>query len=429
MVVNLSTLAEEQPWQTGFWEAAGNAALQAGDTDLAGNYFARAAAKGELSMNGYVAWGDADWDKGNYQSALQIWGIAGRRGVDPREIMERKADAYRFLGEDMELIETLQSMLNMSSMEPAQSALNLELGFLLAAYEPASAVNYLARAIELDPELDPQIQRMIKDIQQGISSDDSAYLFLSSGRSLANQGYWALASKAFENATDLHPEYAEAWAYLGEAQQHIDQDVEPLIALEKALELDPDSLAANTFLSLYWQRNGENERALKYLQNASVIDPGNPAYLVEIGQLMALLGDLSTGEEYYWKAYELSSGDPKYVREFIKFSLQFNLDLRNTALQMARQLVVEDPENPISLDLMGEILLRIGDTLNAERFFLRALENNPDYDQAHLHLGEFYQDQGKHDLAGYHLTKVLDVSTNPITIERAQQMLGLNITP
>jgi len=433
MADKLSVLAEQQPWQTGFWEAAGYSAAQAGNANVAGNYFAHAAAKGELSLNGYIAWGDADWNNGNYQTAMQIWDIAGRHGAALMGILERKANAFRFLGEDLALIETLQSILNSSFIDnyssEFQGALNQELGLLLAAYEPASAVSYLTRAIELVPELEPQIQSIINDIQQDISTDDPAYLLLISGRALANQDYWALAEKAFENATDLNPEYAEAWAYLGESQQHVNQDVEPLIALEKALELNPDSLAANTFLALYWQRNAEYELALQYLQKALVLDPGNPAYLVEIGQLVAFLGDLSAGEAYYWQAFEVSSGDLKYAREFIKFSMQFNLDLRNKALPMARQLVKDDPGNPISLDLMGEVLLRLGDMLNAERFFLRALEIDPDYDLAYMHLGEFYKGQGRQDLARYYLEKVLDVSTNPIIIEHAQQGLGTDISP
>jgi tetratricopeptide (TPR) repeat protein len=433
MADKLLDLAEQQPWQTGFWEAAGYSALNAGDFEMAGNCFAHAAAKGQLSVNGYVAWGDADWKNGNYQTALQIWEIADRLGAAPKEILKRKMEALRFLGEDLALIDTLQSILNSSSIDDypseSQGTLNQELGLLLAAYEPASAVNYFTRAIELDPELKSKIRIMRNDIQQAISSDDSAYLLLVSGRTLANQDYWTLAEKAFTNATELNPEYAEAWAYLGEAQQHIDQDVEPLTALKKALELDPDSLAANTFLALYWQRKGEYEFALRYLQNASDLDPGNPAYFVEIGQLVALLGDLRAGEAFYWQAYELSSGDPKYVREFIKFSIQFNLDLRTTALPMARQLVMDDPGNPISLDLMGEILLRLGDMLNAERFFLRAIEIDPDFDQAYLHLGEFYQDLGQHELARYYLAKVLEVSTNPFIIEHAHLILGTDFTP
>ena len=76
--VNLATVAEQQPWRSGFWEAAGNAALAAEDTKNASDYFRRAAARGELSPEGYLAWGDADWGAEKPQTALQIWEIAER---------------------------------------------------------------------------------------------------------------------------------------------------------------------------------------------------------------------------------------------------------------------------------------------------------------------------------------------------------------
>jgi tetratricopeptide (TPR) repeat protein len=429
----LSIVAEQQPWRSGVWEAAGNAALKAGNAENAGDYFARAAAKGDLSMDGYIAWGDADWQRENYHTALQIWTIAEQLGADPNEISERRVEVYRVLGDDLALIKTLQSMLIHPSIKSYPAAtlgvLNHELGLLLAAYEPASAPTYLSRAAELDPALDTYIQNLNLEIQQGLLSDDPVYLYMIAGRALANYGNWGFAEKAFENAADLQPDYVEAWAYLGEARQHTETGDEPLAALETALRLDPDSVAANTFLALYWQRKGENELALKFLQNASRQDPDNPAYLVEIGKLVALLGDLKAGEAYYWQAVTLSSNDPRYLREYLYFSIQFNLNLRDTVLPMTRKLVMSDPENPVSLDLIGEVLLQLGDWLNAERFFLRALEKDPDYDQAHLHLGEFYRNQGKTSLARYHLSRVIETTRNQITLERAQQTLDPNPSP
>jgi tetratricopeptide (TPR) repeat protein len=215
-----------------------------------------------------------------------------------------------------------------------------------------------------------------------------------------------LAAKAFENAIQIQPTYVDAWAYLGEAQQHLSPYIDPYLTLSKALALDSDSVAANIFMSLYYERNDDLEKAYAHLNTALSIDQGNPAYLMQIGKLFALRGDLQAGKEYYWQALDQSDYDPSYIREFLTFSLQFNLDLRDVALPMARQLLSQEPMNPISLDLMGEILLNLGDTLNAERFFLRSLENDPGYPRAHLHLGRLYQSQGKSDLASYHLNMI-----------------------
>lgn len=430
---NLASIAEQQPWREGYWESAGHAALAANDPQNAGCYFARAAAKGELSQEGILAWGDADWQVKSPQTALQIWRIARTIGVSPDIILPRQAEVYRALGDDLALIDTLREILHSSSVvsgaRPDIAALYHELGLLLAAHFPDSAPAYLSQAIEFDPALEPQIRSLNFAIQRALSQDDPIYLFIESGRALANLGHWDLAEKSFGNAVEHHPEYAEAWAYLGEAHQHTDSDEDPLRALQMALDLDPQSVSVNTFLALYWQRQGEPELALEYLQAALELDPRNPALLVEIGNLVALLGDLETGQEYYWQAIAHSPNDPKFVREFLKFSIRFNLNLREVALPVARQLVIRNPDDPASLDVMGENLLYLGDDLNAERFYLRALEIDPDYDQSHLHLGRLYRLQGKTDLARLHYRQVIELTTNLQTMARAQQALDEYFSP
>ena len=182
-------------------------------------------------------------------------------------------------------------------------------------------------------------------------------------------------------------------------------------------------MAANTFLALHWQRQEEYDLALRHLETALKLDPENPAYLAEIGNIHALLGDLEAGQSFYRQALEQSSNEPLYTREFLKFSIKYHLDLHKVALPAARQLVLSDPDNPASLNIMGELLLVMGDILNAERFFLRALAQNHEYDQAHLHLGDLYANQGKYDLATHHFTQVLESSTNPETKAWAKNAL------
>jgi len=430
---NLTTVAEQQPWRVGIWEAAGHAALAADTPHLAGEYFSRAAAKGELSAQGYMAWGDAEWQRENDLTALQIWEIAERLGISRTQTLPRQANVYRALSNDLALIETLKAILSQPAIpgsgSDARASLYSELGFLLAAYDPGAAPAYLMQAAELNPDLEPQIRSLNFAIQQELSKEDPVYLFMVAGQNLANQGNWMLAERAFENAVNLDPEYAEAWAYLGEARQHTDSGADSLEALELALELNPESIAGNTFLALYWHRQEEYDKALAFLQKAVELDPDNPALLVEIGDLSALLGDLETGQAYYQQAISLHSSEPRYVREFLKFCLRYNLNLQEIALPLARQLVIFNPNDPASLDVMGEVLMRLGDLLNAERFFLRALEQDPTYDQTHLHLGNLYRLQSALEPARYHYEQVLELSTNAQTRVRAREALDEYFSP
>ena len=429
---NLVTVVQQQPWRKGYWEAAGHAALSSGEPKYAGEYFSKAASLGELTLDGYLAWGDADWQIGYPNTALQIWVLAERFGVSPAETLPRQAEVYRFIGDDLALIEVLKDFLalqpgNRSQQETAN--LYLELGTLLAAYDPASAPAYLLQAMEIDPTLESRSRALRFAIQQELSKDDPVYLLMIAGRTLANQGDWMLAEKAFENATNLNPAYAEAWAYLGEARQHTSSDQDPFFSLQNSLEIDPQSFAANTFMALYWQRQEAFDQAFTYTQKALALDPDNPAVMVQMGNLSALLGDLEKGENYYRKAMASRPNDAQFVREFIKFSLQYNLDLRATVLPTARQLVISNPEDPGSLDVMGEVLFRLGDLHNAERFFKRALDIDSMYDQAHLHLADMYRLQGESDLAKHHYHRVLLFSINAMTVQRVNETLESYFVP
>jgi len=430
---NLAMVAEQQSWRVGIWEATGHAAQAAAEPQSASEYFARAAVRGELSPEGYLAWGDAEWQSEDAFTALQIWEISERMGVSETQILPRQAQVYRTLGDDLSLIETLKAILaqpETTAVDPdGRASLYLELGLLLAAYDPATAPAYLMQAAEINPNLEPQIRGLNFAIRQELSKNDPVYLLMEAGRALANQGSWVLAEKAFENAANLNPAYAEAWAYLGEARQHTNSGIDPLTALEMALDLDPESIAANTFLALYWNRQEDHDRALAYLQKSMEIDPDNPALFVEIGNLVALLGDLEAGQEYYQKAIALRSSEPRYVREFLKFCLRYNLDLQEVALPLARQLVIFNPDDPASLDVMGEVLLRLGDLLDAERFFLRALDKDSSFDQAHLHLGDLYRLKSEPDLVRYHYEQVLEFSSNAQTRLRAQEALDEYFPP
>ena len=82
------------------------------------------------------------------------------------------------------------------------------------------------------------------------------------GRALGLVNEWDLSLAAFEKAIALDAENAEAWAWLGEAKQHIiytqtGETVSKGVGLEElghALTLDPSSVVVRALRGLYWNR-------------------------------------------------------------------------------------------------------------------------------------------------------------------------------
>jgi tetratricopeptide (TPR) repeat protein len=245
-------------------------------------------------------------------------------------------------------------------------------------------------------------------------------------------GEWSLASQAFQQVVRLRPDYAEAWAYLGETRQHAAQGTlilpapdssDGLVELRKALELDPDSLAAHTLLALYYTRRGSFDLALATLRQAIELDPGNLAMQVQLASLLAASGDLYQAKDTYLQAIERSPQDPAYARLLVQFCLDYDLEVVQTALPLARRLAGQYPDDPASLDVMAQVLIHQGDLVSASRFLERSLALNSSYTPALLHLGQSRLLQGDRAGALNALDQVIALSPGSPEAAQAQRLV------
>ncbi len=411
------------PWRTELWENAGRYALQSGDAEAAVNYFSKAAARDSLSPAGKLELGDACLQSEDLPCAIQSWEAAGSAGVPAREVATRLLSAHR---QQADYPAALADLKALAGIQPDDAGWQYQLGLLSAAIQPEEALPYLSRAAELDPALGDQASGLAQNIRLARLKEDPAYTLLEAGRGLGAMNEWALAAEAFRRAAQTRPDYAEAWAYLGEAIQQIPEaqsNAEGLAELERALQLDPKSLSAHLFLSLYWQRQGELEQALEYLEKAAALYPDRPALQTEMGRVLALKGDLEAAGQAYQKASALAPQDPVYYRLLAAFSLEHNYQLTQTGLPAARRALLLSPNDPASLDTLGQVLLELGDIAGAKRFFERALLQQADYAPALLHLGLIYLDEGNREAAYEMLQKALALAPGSSTADQAQRLL------
>jgi tetratricopeptide (TPR) repeat protein len=297
---------------------------------------------------------------------------------------------------------------------------------ILAAQIPQDALAYLEQAALLDPSLDEPTQKLRQNIRLAVVQDEPAYTLVQSGRALAAMNEWDLASQAFSGATTLRPDYAEGWAYYAEALQHQGQEnaQETYLILEKALELDPSSTAVQALLSLYWSRQGEDTRALKYMEQAVQLNPDSATFQMELGRLSALQGDLPRAQSAYERAVQLAPLDAYYQHMLVGFFLQYHLDIRQTALPIARQLVIDSPNDPASLDMMGQVLFSLKDHYGAMRFYERAISLNPKYVPSMLHMGSLLLYLGEDTQAQEYLRQAAEMAPQTSYGEQAERLTG-----
>ena len=250
----MAAAAHQIPDRADLWESAGHFALSGGDDQAAIKYFETAAPLG-LSPQGLLDFGDAYQKTGNLPAAVQSWKAAEDAGASRAQVLQRLWQAQLKLDDIPAAIQSLQSLI---TLKPEDAQLNYQLGLLVATQHPNDALDYLTQAAQLDPSLSQAADRLKRNIAAAQRENDLAFSLLAAGRTLASLDEWDLAATAFQQAVQERPDYAEAWAFLGEARQHLpvlktaDTSDDGLPDLQKAVELIPSPCLQQ----LFWQFTG-----------------------------------------------------------------------------------------------------------------------------------------------------------------------------
>ena len=382
---HLVEILRQQPWRTSLWELAGRSALSAGDPGAAIAYLNEALASGAITGAGHLALGDAHRLHGDWDSAAEHWRLAEAQGIDPVAVRLRLLDAHRRRGDYAAAIEDLQVL---AALQPENASFHYQLGLLLAAREPDAAMGSLLQAVELDDRLAEAVALLEQSLTPADEIADPAFVLFNAGRALASLDEWTLAAEAFRQALLANPGYPDAWAFMGTAVERLGNDGEDFFAT--ALELDPDSLTANLLYALHLRRSDRASEALPYLEKAREIAPDSAAVAAESAQVHAALGDVNQALDNLVRAVELAPDDPAYLHLLAMFSIYNEIQIEEIGLPAARKAVLEDENDPVALDLLGYAYYLGGDTVTGMRFLHRALEANPNYAPARLHLGLLY---------------------------------------
>lgn len=275
----------------------------------------------------------------------------------------------------------------------------------LAASQPLDALPLLNELSFAESPFAAQALTIRQGIQGGRLNGDRAYLLTSTGQALGAVGEWAAARQAFLAAVEANPEFAEAWAYLGEALQQNGQDGLP--ALEQAERLDPNSLSVRLFLALYWQRQGDFERAEQNLRVAALQHPQNPLVQMQLAENAVLKGDTSAALPFLERAMQLAPDNPAIWRAVAVYSVESALYVEEAALPALERLHRRQPDQADLLTLHARALALLRRDGEAEGYFMQAIEADAAYTPAHLYYGIFLLAGQRVEEARQHLNQVL----------------------
>ncbi len=391
-----------QPWRSDLWEQVGRFELQAGQPQEGIAALEKARSLSSLSADGWLALANAYQQNRQSGAALDLWREYLRRFGPSALVYTRLLAVQRAAGDLDAAAATLQAW---QALEPTNSRLAYQRGLLLLASDPTAALNLMLQSAREDPSLAPGVEILRKAVGQTAASAEPAYGKVILGRALGSLGEWDLARRFFLEAVRFSPDYAEAWAFLGETRQNLGENGFP--DLEKAAKLSPNSVIVQALLSVYWRRQGQPKQALAALEKIRQKEPGQIIWQIETGNTLAESGDLVAAQPYFDQAAALEPGNPAAWLALADFSVQYDVDVSGLGLPAARKALLLAPDNPAIMDVMGRAFFKLGDLASAERFLQRSLQQNSAQPAVSLHLGQVYLQQNRLDLAYAHLVAAL----------------------
>jgi len=404
MAEHYGSAARRIPWRADLYELAGHAYYHAKEYSLADVAYQNAFQSNVLSPKGWVAWGDVNYLNADPERASEVWTQALERENPSDQLYSRLSQIY---DENADYPKAAQYLQKYVAMHSDSASAHYRLGLLLTLSDPNKALSELTSSSQLDPQLDPAVQTLRTALSLASLNGSASKRFVIIGRGLGLVEEWPLARAAFEEAIKEDGKNAEAWAWLGEANQQMGQEGSEEI--DQALSLNPDSSTVRGLRGLYFQRVGNFREALTEFQSATKLEPDNPAWQVSIGEAHSKLGDLIRALEAYQAATTLAPDDASYWRLLAIFCAQNNVNIKDVGVPAAQRAVILAKEDATSLDVLGWLLLLDARHEEAERTLMRALELDSQNASAHLHLAMVYLQKNDRVSASDHLIKARDL--------------------
>ncbi|MDP1715380.1 MAG: tetratricopeptide repeat protein [Anaerolineales bacterium] len=402
------------PWRSDLWEKAGISAFANGNFSDAINFLIRAP---KLSEQGWVVLGHSCVNTNDLPSALRAY-QQGLQFYDSAYLYAGLAFIFR---EQKDWLAESDALKNQLRLDISDAYTHYRLGLLLTVLEPEQAFSELMLASALNPEIDSAVQTLRAALNLSTIQPDESQQMLTIGRGLGLVQEWDLSIAAFEKATQINAENAEAWAWLGEAKQQIGQDGS--VDLDLALSLDHTSAVIRALRALHWNRQEKYDQMLAEYLLAASYDPANPAWQASLGDAYFKLGDLASALPAYQRATELAPNEATYWRLLAVFCAENGICVEDVGLPAAQKAVRLAPNNPFALDALGWSYLSSGRYAIAEQTLSDVVARFPDHFPAHIHLATTYLAQGKRAAAFNLLTYVRDADQTGIHRETAEKLL------
>jgi tetratricopeptide (TPR) repeat protein len=278
----------------------------------------------------------------------------------------------------------------------------------------------------------------------------SAVSFLADADIAYRSGNITGAIAAYEQVIRLEPSNPKPLAALSALYLILKNLDESYKLAQQALILAPRDVEVLNAAARIENWRGENEKAIQYAFDAQEIEPQNATTLAILAEIYTDEGNWSVAQEYLGQAlaaeptnvmalrnqaylYEMQGDYEKAIAAYdaaiaaapYRFDLyiekgrQYRVGLLDfEQANAAYRQAVAAYEAPVTLDALGDGLYNAEDYLGAIETLRRAIELDPDYGPALVHLGMAYYARRNYEDAAIDLEKGLAIIGDEARIEQ-----------
>jgi adenylate cyclase len=227
---------------------------------------------------------------------------------------------------------------------------------------------------------------------RGTSNVEAYNLYLMARQQWIQGSYGDLArDKAIvrfcQQAVELDPNYAQAWALLGLAQLELrfvhGLDENGLPAAERALEINPNLPEAHCIKARYLEEAGKADEAEQQVRSALKLDPESWEANRETARILFRSGDIEESIPFFEKA--ASSMDTDWRNASMLITCYDSIGDKTSARRAAKMavtrleaVIARDPTNCSALAMGSGALAALGEHERAREWSRRALLLDPE---------------------------------------------------
>jgi tetratricopeptide (TPR) repeat protein len=247
----------------------------------------------------------------------------------------------------------------------------------------------------------------------------SVVAYVAEAQNALSRGDYAAALVAYDKIAAIEPDNPEPWVTMSRLHM-IEQNIQAAFdTAARAVELDDKNPAALAALARAEDWLGEFESALNHALDAFELDPQNVETLAILAEIYTDVGNLDIAQQYLDEALALDPNhvlalrnqaylhekvgkyddalaeldralaqDPQRADLFMEKARIYRIGKGEFAKAIeAYRAAVDANKTPVTLDALGEGLYNAGDHIQAVRVLREAVEMDPDYGPALVHLG------------------------------------------